>query len=737
LAGRRRGSLELKLPLAICTVLLMVLGAFVAMAYFAVRRSALDTADERLRNLTAQFARLLSAEGPAAVARLRVIAAQPAVASYLHSPDSSQYPAAVQVLTATTRPERLAASELRDPGGRRLMAIGDTARLPDEGFLDAMPGRDSGTVGPFTAAGDSLVLPTVVPVMAGGSRVGYLVEWRYVTASPEENSGIVQLIGPQSALLLGSPSTGVWTDRARILPPPPVPLEELTNVTSYERSGAGPRRALAAPVAGTPWFLIVELAEGGVLAPANRFLTRAILIAGGLLVAGLLLTWLITHRMTTPLRQLTHASEAISQGDYARRVHVHRDDELGGLATAFNVMAERVQETHRRLEDKVSELRSTQEQFAHVQRMEAVGRLAGGVAHDFNNLLTVILGETDLALKVPEEDSTAALTEVRRAGERAAVLTRQLLAFSRRQLVEPVVFSVNDMVADLEKMLTRLIGEHIQLTTKPAAEIPTVRADRGQIEQVLVNLVVNSRDAMPNGGRVTIETFTVRLDAAYAQSRPDVVAGDYVMISVSDTGHGMTPDVQSHLFEPFFTTKDRSKGTGLGLATSYGIVKQSGGHIAAYSEPGVGTTMRVYLPCVQQAVEPRSAKPDSLPRGSETILLVEDDPPVRATAARILGSQGYRVLEADDADAALAILNRNGAAIQLMITDVVLPGMNGRELAEKVAELRPDIRILYVSGYTDDVILQHRLVERDVILLQKPFTASGLATKVRHMLDRP
>ena len=736
MAERRRGSLEWKLPLAICTVLLIVLGAFVAMAYFAVRRSALDTADERLRNLTGQFARMLSGEGPSAVARLRVIAAQPALASYLHSPDSSRYTAAVQSLTSTTRPERLAAAELRDPGGRRILAIGDTGQLPDEAFLDAIPGRDSGAVGPFTAAGDSLVLPTVVPVMAGSNRVGYLIEWRYVTASAEENSGILQLIGSQSALLLGSPSTGVWTDRARLLPPPPVPLEELTTITSYERAGAGRRRALAASVAGTPWFLIIEFAEDNVLAPASRFLTRAILIAGGLLVAGLVLTWLIIHRMTMPLRQLTEAAQAISHGDYDRRVRFHREDELGTLATAFNVMAERVEETHRRLEAKVSELKSTQEQFAHAQRMEAVGRLAGGIAHDFNNLLTVILGETDLALKAPEEDPSTALTEIRRAGERAAVLTRQLLAFSRRQLVEPVVFSVNDMVQDLEKMLTRLIGENIVLATKAAAEIPTVRADRGQIEQVLVNLVVNSRDAMPNGGRITVETFTVRLDANYAQSRSDVVPGDYVMVSVSDTGHGMTAEVQSHLFEPFFTTKDRSKGTGLGLATSYGIVKQSGGHIAAYSEPGVGTTMRVYLPCVQQAAEPRIAKPDSLPRGSETILLVEDDLPVRATAARILANQGYRVMEAGDADGALTILNGGGPAIELMITDVVLPGMNGRQLAEKVAALRPDIRILYVSGYTDDVILQHRLVERDVTLLQKPFTASGLATKVRYLLDR-
>lgn len=399
-------------------------------------------------------------------------------------------------------------------------------------------------------------------------------------------------------------------------------------------------------------------------------------------------------------------------------------------------MAERVEETRRRLEDKVEELRSAQEKFAHAQRMEAVGRLAGGIAHDFNNLLTVILGETELALMAPANDAPASLIEIRQAGERAAVLTRQLLAFSRRQLVEPTVFSVNEMTLDLEKMLTRLIGEHIQLVSRTNAEVPTVRADRGQIEQVMVNLVVNARDAMPTGGQITIETVTVRLDATYVQTRADVTPGDYVLISVSDTGHGMSAEVQSHLFEPFFTTKERSRGTGLGLATSYGIVKQSGGHIAAYSEAGVGTTMRVYLPCVYELAEARPAREETLPRGSETILLVEDDPPVRATAARILAAQGYQVLEAGDGNSALATLTAPGPRPALLITDVVLPGMGGRELAEEVARRHPEIRILFVSGYTDDAILQHRLVDRDVTLLQKPFTASSLAGKVREVLDR-
>jgi signal transduction histidine kinase len=732
---RRRGSLEWKLPLAICAVLLVVLTAFVATAYLAVRQSATETADERLRNLTSQFSQMLSQEGPKAVARLRTIAASPEVQSFLDRPDSASQAMASASLLAQPNSQRVAAIEVWDVDGKRVLTTGDTTHLPGEGLLQSMAGRDSGAVGAFATAGDSLVLPMIVPVIARGNRIGYLVEWRYISSSPEEASGILQLIGSESALILGSPSTGVWTDRQRVVAPPPVPLDELATIATYERPG-GRRRAMGAAVPGTPWILVIEFAEGSVLTPATRFLTRTVFMAAVLLILGFVVIWLIIRRITLPLSHLTQASDAISQGDYSRRVRFHQDNELGTLATAFNVMAERVEETHRRLEAKVSELRSTQEQFAHAQRMEAVGRLAGGIAHDFNNLLTVILGETELALKVPEENPEPALTEIRRAGERAAVLTRQLLAFSRRQLVEPVVFSVNEMVADLEKMLARLIGEDINLVTKAAAEIPTVKADRGQIEQVLVNLVVNSRDAMPKGGRITIETFTVRLDATYAQSRSDVVPGDYVMVSVSDTGSGMTADTQSHLFEPFFTTKDRSRGTGLGLATSYGIVKQSRGHIAAYSEVGVGTTMRVYLPCVHQLPDVRPRKEDVMPRGSETILLVEDDLPVRATAARILHNQGYTIIEAGNADDALEIIRANGEAIELMITDVVLPGIGGRELAEQVSALRPAIRILYVSGYTDDVILQHRLVERDVTLLQKPFTASSLSAKVREVLDR-
>jgi nitrogen-specific signal transduction histidine kinase len=398
-------------------------------------------------------------------------------------------------------------------------------------------------------------------------------------------------------------------------------------------------------------------------------------------------------------------------------------------------MASRVDETHRQLEGKVAELQATREQFAHAQRMEAVGRLAGGVAHDFNNLLSVILGGVELVLSDPGPPDRELLVEIRAAGERAAGLTRQLLAFSRRQVVTPSVVDLNALVVELERMLGRLLGERFRLETRPLADVATVHADRGQIEQVVVNLVVNARDAMPEGGTIVVETRTVTVTGDHARSGEDAVPGEYVTIAVRDTGTGMTDEVRSHLFEPFFTTKSPGKGTGLGLATSYGIARQSGGHIAAYTEVGRGTTMRVYLPLAHAGPEPAEADAAPPRGGSETILLVEDEPGVRRVAAHVLGARGYRVLETASGEEALRVLEAHPDEIHLLLTDVVLPGLGGRELAERAAELRRDLKILFASGYTDDVVLQHRLVTDDVPFIQKPFAAASLSRKVREVLD--
>ncbi len=372
------------------------------------------------------------------------------------------------------------------------------------------------------------------------------------------------------------------------------------------------------------------------------------------------------------------------------------------------------------------------------QRMEAVGRLAGGVAHDFNNLLTAILGYGSLLASrfPPDAPGREEVDEILRASERAAALTRQLLAFSRRQVLEPVVLSVNELIANLEKMLGRLIGEDVNLVTRLHMGLGNVRADPGQLEQVIMNLVVNARDAMPNGGKLTIETANADLDESYAQGHVTVQPGHYVMVAVSDTGTGMDAETQARAFEPFFTTKEKGKGTGLGLSTVYGIVKQSGGNIWVYSEPGKGTTFKVYLPRVEETVAQGPTRSgDSLPAAAtETVLLVEDDPSIRTLAKRVLEERGYRVLEADSGKDALERVHREKGPIHLLLTDLVMPDMGGTELASRLQDKHPTIRVLFMSGYTDDGVVRNGLLESGRAFLQKPFTPTMLVRKIRDVL---
>jgi PAS domain S-box-containing protein len=389
----------------------------------------------------------------------------------------------------------------------------------------------------------------------------------------------------------------------------------------------------------------------------------------------------------------------------------------------------------------VTDRRILEEQVILSQKMEAIGRLAGGVAHDFNNILTAIGGYSDLLLAdlPPDDRRRHDVEEIHQATERAAALTQQLLAFSRRQVLQPKVINLNGLVPDIEKMLRRLIGEDILFATVLHPSLGNVRADPGQLEQVIVNLAVNARDAMLDGGRLTIETRNVELDEAYTAEHPAVKPGRYVMLAVTDTGVGMDEETKARIFEPFFTTKVRGKGTGLGLATVYGIVQQTGGHIWPYSEPGRGTTMRVYLPRVDARADPierpRDAAPETL-RGSETILVVEDEAPVRAVTRQLLERNGYTVLEAPDGPAALALVDgeAGGRHIDLLLTDVIMPGMSGRELAAQLNARRPNVRVLFMSGYTDDAVVRHGMLEPGLAYLEKPFRPTALLRKVRGVL---
>jgi len=379
-----------------------------------------------------------------------------------------------------------------------------------------------------------------------------------------------------------------------------------------------------------------------------------------------------------------------------------------------------------------------EEQFLQAQKMEAIGRLAGGVAHDFNNLLTVIIGTTDLVLETLDRDSPLRedLAQIRDASQRAAGLTRQLLTVSRRQVVQPVLLDLNAVVADLTVMLRRVIGENVQLRTVASPVLGLVKADRGQIEQVLMNLVINARDAMPKGGTITIGTDMATLDADYAERHMGVPPGRYVVLSVSDTGHGMDAETQRHIFEPFFTTKEKGKGTGLGLSTVYGIVKQSNGHIWVYSEPGAGTTFKIYWPVAEETAESRpSAVPAAPARGGhETVLVVEDEPGIRKLVCRALTLAGYTVLEARSAAQASEIAGTHSGAIHLVLTDVVLPDAGGVEIGERVRAARPDCKLLYMSGYTDDTIAYQGALE-GAPFLEKPFSGETLVRRVREVLD--
>jgi signal transduction histidine kinase/response regulator RpfG family c-di-GMP phosphodiesterase len=389
--------------------------------------------------------------------------------------------------------------------------------------------------------------------------------------------------------------------------------------------------------------------------------------------------------------------------------------------------------------ENITERKRLEAQFLQVQKLESIGRLAGGIAHDFNNLLTAMTGYVDLALATlpPENDVYSDLSEIQKAVRRASTLTQQLLAFARKQIIEPHIINLNSLIDDMNRLLRRLLTEDIELVMRLDPELGQIKVDPGQFEQVIVNMAVNAADAMPSGGRFVIETTNILIDESYVHEHIQVAPGQYVLLTISDTGVGMDAKVKQLIFEPFFTTKEAGRGTGLGLSTCYGIVKQNGGYIWVYSEIGHGTTFKIYLPRVDAPVEDfaRPSITQAIPQGTETILLVEDEAAVRQIAARTLRAQGYTVIEAANGTEALQITHTHPGAINLILTDVVMPSMGGGALVEQLKALYPAIKMLFTSGYTDDTIVHHGQLKPGVQFIQKPFSPAALARKVRDVLD--
>jgi signal transduction histidine kinase/CheY-like chemotaxis protein len=464
------------------------------------------------------------------------------------------------------------------------------------------------------------------------------------------------------------------------------------------------------------------------LSSLNRLVLGLGLLA---IAAGTLLGFLISNSITRPLDKLVEGVNALEQGDYDYPLNPSSGDEVGLVTQSFRRMRESLQRGRHEQQELESRLRQ-----AH--KMEAVGRLAGGVAHDFNNLLTIIRGHSDLLAEKVSPDSQKSVDQIHRAADRAVGMTRQLLAFSRMQVLQPRILDINGVITEMGKMLPRLIGEHIEYTFSPQPNVPAVVADPGQIEQVIMNLAVNARDAMPDGGKLSVKTFSVQVGAGDAERRGAMPPGDYTLITVQDSGHGMSEETKAHIFEPFFTTKEVGKGTGLGLATVYGIVKQSGGFIWVDSIVGQGTTFSIYLPASAVAAETQDTKsaPAALPKGKETILLVEDDHSVRDLAVQFLRSAGHKVLEARDGADALEVVGRFSGHIDLLLTDMVMPHMGGKELASQLIKARPHLKVVIMSGYAE-FNSDSATDKLGYASLAKPFSMATLLGKIHEELLRP
>jgi signal transduction histidine kinase/CheY-like chemotaxis protein len=649
-----------------------------------------------------------------------LIAAQPILKALMSTNDRTTVEDGSEAILQASRADLLI---LENPGGELLAIHSKSTNVPASTVASLMLSSTGGEDWWF--AGGHLYDVSFAPIVAGANGnerpLGRMALGREVSPQAIVDSGAFGksafVFERQGTVLLSSLPQSSWGEFVASFP-----QAQARTGAAQEMTIAGERYlANFIDLSGDHPVRLYSLQSYDQATEFLRALDRMLLTLGAFAVlVGALIVFAVARQVTKPLERLAFGTRQLQNGDFDFQIAVHGIDEVADLTRAFEAMRKSL------MQSREGMLRSA--------RLEAVGRLAGGVAHDFNNLVMIIKGYSDLLLDSATTEARPYLEEIKNAGERASGLTRQLLAFSRKQVLEPQVLDPNQTVRNMAKMLRVLIGEDIELVTSFSDQIGRVLADPGQLEQVVMNLAVNARDAMPDGGKLVIETTSSHLDDAYAATHNEVSPGPYVVIAVTDSGCGMDKETQEHIFEPFFTTKEPGKGTGLGLATVYGIVKQSRGHVSVYSEPGVGTTFKIYLPSVDKAVPLQNAqKLGSAPRGMGTILFVEDEAPLRKLAVESLKRLGYTILEAGNGLEALAQVDRHSGTIDVVVTDIVMPRMGGPELVEKLRQKREDFIVIFMSGYTEVAALENARIGSDAILLNKPFSTETLARKINEM----
>jgi signal transduction histidine kinase/CheY-like chemotaxis protein len=737
---RRLNSIDWKFPLLLSGLVLATAVLFVGAAYSRFAGTLYDTSGQRLRTAAIMLSNMIGEGAPRRQAQMTGISHDSAVIDFLRF--------------GTRRDEALAAIERSnnkppEPGRYRvqLLATDGNERL-SRTWNDSTPTPDwtqrqvrahavsnkPVSISPILDYGGAAQFQIVSPVFddpnakSGKKVVGYVVDTRRVVGRGQK--AIQDLIGDSASLLIGGPG-GSWTDLEKIVPGAPK-IERADVPFTFDNSPRGAGIGVAEPVPGTPWLVWLQQPRTVVLAPVRQFVLRIIPTAGGIALIGAFLVWMFSRRITRRIVQLTEEVDRVQPIDAPSTSAAQpAADEIARLHSAFERMSDRVK-THGELE---AQLRQS-------QKLEAVGRLAGGIAHDFNNILTVIRNYSELVKhELPSANGVSHdVDEIIRATERASGLTRQLLAFSRHQIVTPRVVDLNEVIASSEGMLRRLVPSNIEFVTKLDPQLGKVLADTGQIEQVILNLTINAADALPSGGRLSIHTQNTDLDGTFERGvgsfagNGKELKGRHASIIVSDNGSGMDASTLARIFDPFFTTKEPGKGTGLGLSTVHGIVKQNDGRVWVYSEPGRGTTFKLYFPIVDADRETRPAPQREngvFEKASGTVLLVEDDAATREVTRRVLSQAGYTVLEAGDGMEALETLRSSVARIDIVLTDLMMPRMSGAELSDHLASMRPDLPVLLMSGYADVEMTNGSRLDKSRPFLEKPFTAAALRSFVR------